>query len=128
HLGDEAIVACRALGFDCLYKATGCGLVMSLRHHLGPGPHGLCGRDFLALIGFDLLENIGHCARPFETATRRASVSFALPLSIASRAMATPALRSSALSATINAAAALSSTISRYAPGAPSKSAWIASA
>src|SRR5690606_14581279 len=113
HLGNEGEAAIAALALDGLDEAARRGLVMGFGHHFRPGPCGLGRRDLLAFIGFDLLENIGHHARPFDAATRRARVCPALPLSIVSRARAMPSSIVATLSATSKAAPALSSTVSR---------------
>src|SRR5206468_850656 len=80
------------------------------------GSHRACAlgrRDLRALVGLDLLQNIGHCA--FDTAIRRSSRPSASPLSTDFAASAMPSFRSLARPATISAAAAFKSATSRNA-------------
>src|SRR5690348_4826242 len=83
-------------------------------------------RNLCTLAGNDAGENITHAlaSGALVIATSFASACFAAPEAIDLAPIATPSLRSFALPATIRAAAALSSTMSRIGPSAPSSSSW----
>src|SRR6056297_4347931 len=78
--------------------------------------------DLLELVVPDPVQDgrCGHWASDVALASAARRVR-AAPESMLSAAMATPSRRSSVRPATVSAAAALSSTASRYAPGAPSR-------
>src|SRR4029077_18209574 len=75
--------------------------------------------DLLALVGFDLGEDVAHDAYALDTAISRSSRPSASALSTDLIAIATPSFRSLALPATTIAAAALSSATSRNGPFLP---------
>ena len=111
--GDQAIVAGGAPCFDRTAKAAWCRLIVCFGHDFGPWARGFGSGDFLALIGFNLLENIGHWSRPFDIATRRAKVCRARPSSMTAAARAMPSSIEVTRSATRRAAPAFSNTVSR---------------
>ena len=85
------------------------------RLDLGERHLGLGGGDFLALVGFDLAQNVGHVrlACRLETATSRSSAGAPCRCSMAAAASTTPSLSDAALPATISAPPQFSSTMSR---------------
>src|SRR5690606_7717319 len=91
---------------------TGAGLNGVLRNG------GLAGGDLLALVRGDAVQNVAHQASSssigaWETRTSSARAAAARPSSMTAAAISAPDFRSSARPATIRAAAAVSSTMSR---------------
>ena len=117
HFRDQRVVAAcelfadRALETARRRRRLGAGL------NVGKRMRPLGGGDFLALVGLDLGQDIGHLWRPSdqprETATRCFSRAAAAPLSSDVVPNATPSFRSLARPATISAAAAFRSATSR---------------
>src|SRR5829696_3517295 len=82
---------------------------------------GFCGLDLEPLIGLDAREHVAHGL--FETAISRSSAPLAAPESTACTARSTPSRKVLTFSATISAAAALNTAMSRYGVGRPSSAA-----
>src|SRR5690606_24946838 len=121
-LGDEREGAMRVLGLQCLTKAAGSGDVGSTSLDLSERKGCLRGSDFLALVGFDLAQDVGHALPPrFDTSISFSSFACAAPLSMASVASLMPSFRSAAFAATTSAAAAFSTAISRYGHVSPAR-------
>ena len=74
----------------------------------GERTRGFCGRDFLELVGLDLVQDV-HAATRF----RASSFAFAAPESMLSAAIRAPSFSPGTLPATTSAAAEFSSTASR---------------
>src|SRR5262249_28310548 len=116
-LGDQRVVAGRDAPLDRFQKAARRGGRLRGRFDHRIGALALGRGDLLALVGLDLFQDVGHCA--FETLIRRCSRPSASPLSSDFAAIAAPSFRSLALPATIKAAAAFSTAMSRYGPLLP---------
>src|SRR5690606_22913250 len=82
-------------------------------------------RDLLALVAFDLAQDVGHAlAFPrLETLTRPSRAASALPWSMLACASVTPSARLRARPETVSAPAAFSTAMSRYALRSPSRTA-----
>ena len=117
HLRDQRVVAARKLFPDRTQEATRRRGRLGAGFDLGQRMRPLGGGDFLALVGLDLGQDIGHLWRPSdqprETAIRCFSRAAAAPLSSDLAPSATPSFKSLARPATISAAAAFNSATSR---------------
>ena len=117
HLGDQRVVAARKLVADRAQKTARRRGRLGAGFDLGQRMRPLGRGDFLALVGLDLGQDIGHLWRPSdqprETAIRCFSRAAAAPLSSDLAPIATPSFKVPARPATINAAAAFNSATSR---------------
>src|SRR5712691_1360236 len=119
-LGDQRVVAGGEPAFDRLDESARGRRRLRRGLDRGERARALGGRDLVALIGFDLVEDVGHgLLYAFEIATRRSRRVAASPESTDVCANANACLRSLARSATIRPAAALSKATSRKAPFLP---------
>jgi hypothetical protein len=117
HLGNQRIVAARKLVPDRAHKTARRRGRLGAGFDLGQRMRPLGRGDFLALVAFDLGQDIGHLwhltDQPRETAIRCFSRLAAAPLSSDLAPIATPSFKSLARPATISAAAAFNSATSR---------------
>ena len=100
-LGDQRVVAGGdACARSRARKPRGGGAALRRGLDLGQRPRAFGRRDLLALVGFDLGEDVGHALRRSRPAISRSSRPSASPESSDFAATATPSFRSFALPAT----------------------------